>query len=91
MVVQGNHTHGFHEQGVSEKLPSPLQKPLWVIKGDTWQPTFLGEASGWSKAEGNVKLYHSYVPNDLELTIPAAVSPAWLLRKHTWKITANQF
>lgn len=42
----------MHREFPYTSLPTPLSQPRWVIKADTWQPTFRSKASAHSEAMG---------------------------------------
>lgn len=63
----------------STSLPAPLSQPQWVIKADTWQPTFRSKASAHSEAMG---LMSASIILTFRMTLASAytaITDAWVL------------
>lgn len=68
-----------HREFPSASLPAPLSQPQWVIKADTWQPTFRSKASAHSEAMG---LMSASIILTFKMTLASAytaITDAWVL------------
>lgn len=75
---EGAHTLAHtHTQFPSTSLPTSLSRPRWLIKADTWQPTFWSKASAHWEAAG---LMSASIILTLQMTLASAytaLTDAW--------------
>lgn len=79
----------MHREFPFPSLPTSLSQPRWVIKADTWQPTFRSKASAHSEAMG---IMSDSIILMFKMTLASAytaITDAWVLsasgRKHNCK------
>lgn len=78
IYMESTHTHTLtHTEFPSTSLPASLSRPRWLIKADTWQPTFWSKASAHWEAAG---LMSASIILTLQMTLASAytaLTDAW--------------